>query len=52
MFASGAVLGPLCDGLHSQNDVLHYTHPVVFALPQVGWELETCWSVQRRACRG
>eukprot|EP00878_Enallax_costatus_P023792 GHUV01025339.1.p1 GENE.GHUV01025339.1~~GHUV01025339.1.p1 ORF type:complete len:195 (+),score=32.74 GHUV01025339.1:150-734(+) len=48
MFASGAVLGPFCDGLHSQYDVLHYEHPSVqlqLALGPLHWSFETCWWV-------
>ncbi|KAL6752943.1 hypothetical protein V8C86DRAFT_530655 [Haematococcus lacustris] len=43
MYCAGAVLGPLLDGLHSQNDVLHYKDPVHLHLS--GFELETCWWV-------
>jgi hypothetical protein len=42
MAAAGAALGPLLDGLHSSNDVLHYHHPTVLRLGSV-WQLETCW---------
>lgn len=42
-FASGAVLGPLCDGLHSKAGVLAYADPLRLALPAVGFQLETCW---------
>lgn len=45
MFASGAVLGPLCDGLHSSHNILHYNHPTVLSLPSLHWSLETCWWV-------
>lgn len=48
MFASGAVLGPFCDGLHSQHDVLHYKDPSVQLQVDVGflpWSFETCWWV-------
>ena len=41
MFSSGAVLGPLCDGLHSSNGVLHYSSPILMPLIN----LETCWWV-------
>ena len=40
--ASGAVLGPLCDGQHSKYEVLHYTNPAVIPLPVQG-QLDTCW---------
>jgi hypothetical protein len=43
MFAAGAVLGPLCDGLHSSQNVLHYHQPVVLTIGS--WSLETCWWV-------
>lgn len=38
-FAAGSVIGPLCDGLHSSNDVLHYASPVF--VPLLGSRLET-----------
>lgn len=41
--ASGAVLGPLCDGLHSKADVLHYVAPIHIHVGS--WQLETCWWV-------
>lgn len=41
--ASGAVLGPLCDGQHSRYGVLHYTSPSIIAVPGTDWHLETCW---------
>lgn len=41
MISSGAVLGPCCDGLHSRNDVLHYSQPIVVPI----LDLETCWWV-------
>lgn len=41
--ASGAVLGPLCDGQHSRFGVLHYTNPSLITLPGNDWQLETCW---------
>jgi hypothetical protein len=43
--AAGAVLGPLCDGLHSSHDVLHYASPSHIDFPLVGLHLETCWWV-------
>lgn len=46
--ASGAVLGPLCDGLHSSHDVLHYVFPIHLSVavpPFDAWDLETCWWV-------
>jgi hypothetical protein len=46
MFAASAVLGPLCDGLHSAADVLHYKDPTWLLRLQAGplsWGLETCW---------
>lgn len=52
MASASAVLGPLCDGLHSSHDVLHYTaagQPVYLGpVPLPGgavWVLETCWWV-------
>jgi hypothetical protein len=36
LFASGAVLGPFCDGLHSQHNVLHYVNPTVQLQLQLG----------------
>lgn len=42
MTCSGAVLGPFCDGLHSQSDVLHYANPSII-IRMGAWELETCW---------
>jgi hypothetical protein len=36
LFASGAVLGPFCDELHSQHDVLHYVEPSVQLQLQLG----------------
>lgn len=36
LFASGAVLGPFCDGLHSQHDVLHYANPSIKLQLQLG----------------
>jgi hypothetical protein len=49
LFAASAVLGPMCDGLHSSADVLHYTNPsVLLRLPLSwggAWGLETCWWV-------
>eukprot|EP00879_Flechtneria_rotunda_P019077 GHRR01020029.1.p1 GENE.GHRR01020029.1~~GHRR01020029.1.p1 ORF type:complete len:315 (+),score=64.10 GHRR01020029.1:533-1477(+) len=48
MFASGAVLGPFCDGLHSQNDVLHYKNPSIqlnLVSGNFHWSFETCWWV-------
>jgi hypothetical protein len=41
MSASGAVLGPFCDSLHSAGDVLHYTSPTIRSLGPI--PLETCW---------
>ena len=43
MAAAGATLGPLCDGLHSASDVLHYAHPTIRNLGPLA--LETCWYV-------
>lgn len=48
MFCASAVLGPLCDGLHSSADVLHYRRPDVLLHLNFGpvhWGLETCWWV-------
>ncbi|KAK3274050.1 hypothetical protein CYMTET_17747 [Cymbomonas tetramitiformis] len=42
--ASGAVLGPLCDGRHSTHDVLHYVSPTMISVPPL-LTLETCWWV-------
>eukprot|EP00955_Chlamydomonas_euryale_P036730 350539-Chlamydomonas_euryale.AAC.2 len=39
MFAASAVLGPLCDGLHSSAGVLRYADPTLT------WPIETCWWV-------
>lgn len=39
LFASGAVLGPFCDGLHSQHNVLHYANPSIQLQLQLG---ESC----------
>ncbi|GMH38997.1 hypothetical protein BSKO_06895 [Bryopsis sp. KO-2023] len=44
-FASGALLGPVCDGFHSSHDVLHYKDPVLIQLDWIGYSLETCWWV-------
>ncbi len=41
MFASGAVLGPLCDSLHSAAGVLHYARPTIRSMGPL--EIETCW---------
>lgn len=41
MAAAGATLGPLCDGLHSSSNVLHYVNPTIRNLGPL--ELETCW---------
>ena len=41
MFAAGAALGPLLDGMHSKNDVLHYHDPL--HITAGAFELETCW---------
>lgn len=41
MYAAGATLGPFCDSLHSQGDVLHYTQPSITSLGPI--PLETCW---------
>lgn len=41
MYAAGATLGPFCDSLHSQGDVLHYAQPTITSLGPV--PLETCW---------
>lgn len=38
LFSSGAVLGPFCDGLHSQHDVLHYTDPSMLLQLHAGEE--------------
>ena len=43
--AAGAVLGPLCDSLHSSHDVLHYNRPSYVDIPAVGIHIETCWWV-------
>lgn len=44
MFAAGAALGPFCDGLHSQHNVLHYVNPTVsLQLDSISWSFETCW---------
>jgi hypothetical protein len=40
--ASGAVLGPMLDGLHSKAGVLQYAQPIHIPLVP-GVELETCW---------
>ena len=48
--ASGAVLGPLCDGQHSQFGVLHYTSPSLITVPGMEWHLETCWYCFAFAC--
>lgn len=48
--ASGAVLGPLCDGHHSRFGVLHYTSPSLIAVPSSDWHLETCWYCFALAC--
>jgi hypothetical protein len=49
LFCASAVLGPLCDGLHSTAGVLHYERPSVLASLQLpggfSWGLETCWWV-------
>ena len=34
MGSASAVLGPLCDGLHSAHGVLRYAHPVALAFPE------------------
>jgi len=41
--ASGAVLGPLCDGQHSKYGVLHYANPTMLNVPICNLQLETCW---------
>ena len=41
--ASGAVLGPLCDGQHSKYGVLHYVNPTMLNVPICNLQLETCW---------
>jgi hypothetical protein len=44
LFAAGATLGPFCDGLHSQHNVLHYVSPTLsLQLESLGWSFETCW---------
>lgn len=44
MFAAGAALGPFCDGLHSQHNVLNYVNPTVsLQLDSIKWSFETCW---------
>ena len=48
--ASGAVLGPLCDGQHSRFGVLHYTSPSLITVPGIDWDLETCWYCFVFAC--
>ncbi len=48
MAASGAVLGPLCDGQHSSHGVLHYVQPAFLNVPILHGQLETCWY---RNCR-
>jgi hypothetical protein len=46
LFAAGAALGPFCDGLHSQHNVLHYVNPSVsLQLHELSWSFETCWWV-------
>jgi hypothetical protein len=48
LFCASAVLGPLCDGLHSKADVLHYHDPSILVSVQIGglqWGLESCWWV-------
>jgi len=50
MFSASAVLGPLCDGLHSAAGVLHYRHPSLnlnlqLAAGGPAWGLQTCWWV-------
>jgi hypothetical protein len=48
MFAAGAVLGPFCDGLHSQNNVLHYAAPSIelsITYEDLHWSFESCWWV-------
>ena len=42
MASASAVLGPLCDGLHSQWSVLKYTAPLP-PLSILSWQLETTW---------
>ena len=41
--ASGAVLGPLCDGQHSKYGVLHYVNPTMLNVPICNLQLATCW---------
>lgn len=48
--ASGAVLGPLCDGQHSKFGVLQYTSPALITVPGIDWDLETCWYCFVVAC--
>ncbi|KAL0017830.1 hypothetical protein WJX77_006995 [Trebouxia sp. C0004] len=43
--ASGAVLGPLCDGQHSKHEVLYYVNPTMLNVPICNLQLETCWWV-------
>jgi hypothetical protein len=44
LFAAGAALGPFCDGLHSQHNVLHYVNPTLsLQLESLSWSFETCW---------
>lgn len=44
LFSAGATLGPFCDGLHSQHNVLHYASPSIqLQLTQLHWSFETCW---------
>lgn len=46
LFSASAILGPLCDGLHSAADVLHYKNPSVQLHLDFGgasWGLETWW---------
>lgn len=43
--ASGFVLGPLLDGMHTSHNVLHYTDPIHLQIRSVGYDLETCWWV-------
>lgn len=43
MSAAGAVLGPLCDGQHSQHVVLVYNNSVLISVDSLGWQLQTCW---------
>lgn len=42
MGSASAILGPLCDGLHSQYGVLEYAAPIT-PFQAVHWDFETTW---------